>query len=89
MKCVPILAEVDALIDSAPRAPRRTMLKEHFEDPVGYPRASHEAGRAVLSGPNRYGINRMPCARSSLSRAHVRASDSDMGISAFQWWAAG
>jgi hypothetical protein len=43
---------------------------------------------AVLSWSNRCGINRMPGAGNSLSRPLVSASDSDMGISAFQWWAA-
>jgi hypothetical protein len=53
------------------------------------PGAGREASRAaVLSWPNRCGINRMPGAGNSLSRPLVSASDSDMGISAFQWWAA-
>jgi hypothetical protein len=88
MKCVPILAEVDALIDSAPPAPRRMMLKEDFEDPVGSPRGLQEAGLAALSGPNRCEINLMLCAWNSLSSPLEGASDSQTGISPFQWWAA-
>jgi hypothetical protein len=88
LKCVSILAEVDALIDLAPPAPRRKVLKEHFEDQGGYQRALRGAGLTVLSWPNRYGINRMSCARNSLSRPLIRASNSQMAISAFKWWGA-
>ena len=88
MKCAAILAEVDALIDLGPPAPRREMLKEHFEDEGGYGKASHQAELPVLSWPDRYGINRISCARNSLNRPLVRASDSQTAISAFKWWAA-
>ena len=88
MICISILAEIDALIDSAPSAPRRKTLKEHFDDPVGYLRGLHEARLAVLAWRNRYGINRMPGAGNLLSRQPIRASDSQMAIPAFQWWTA-
>jgi hypothetical protein len=88
MECVSILAEVDAVIDSAFPAPRRKLLKRHFEDRVGYQKALHQAGLAALSWPNRHGINRISSARNSLSRPLVRASDSQTAISTFKWWAA-
>jgi hypothetical protein len=88
MKCAATLAGVDALIDLGPPAPWREMLKEHFEDEGGYRKASHQAELPVLSWLNRYGINRISCARNSFNRPLVRASDSQTAISAFKWWAA-
>jgi hypothetical protein len=88
MKSVSRLAEVDAFIDTAPRAPRRSLLEEHFADAVRYPRASREAELGVLSWPNRYGINRISYARNSLHLPLVRAGDTHTALSAFEWWAA-
>jgi hypothetical protein len=97
------IAGVDHCRTGSGQCPRRVLVplgrgshrarRDHDARPLmclaRSPGGEREASRlAVLSWPNRGGINRMPGARNSLSRALVRASDSDMGISAFQWWAA-
>jgi hypothetical protein len=45
------------------------------------------AAGLLLGGAAGY-LNRVSCARNSWSRPLVRASDSHMAISAWQWWAA-
>jgi hypothetical protein len=97
------IAGVDDCRTGSGQCPRRVLVplgrgsrqarRDHDAGPLmclaRSPGGEREASRlAVLSWPNRCGINQMPGAGNSLGRPLVSASDSDMGISAFQWWAA-